>query len=224
MKKNKKIKVIIADDHDLILDGLTLLLGKYPDIQLMDAAKDGKQLMELVKKHRPDVVVTDIRMPVVDGITVIRILSAEEEPIPVIVISTYDDENLIVEAMEAGARGYIIKNAQRGEIIEAIRVVYAGYDHYSPGTSRQLKVALAKSKFNPHKIAAQNLFTAREKEIIRMICQEKESKEIAENLFMSQRTVEGVRTKIKEKMHVTSTIGLILYAVKNGLFNLDDLR
>lgn len=224
MKQKNKIKVLVADDHDIYLDGLTALLCTYPEIELVGSAKDGKELMEMADRYKPDVILTDLRMPVVDGITAIRLISISPRPVPMVALSNYDDDGHITEAMEAGAKGYIIKNSQKGEIIDAIRTVYSGHDHYSPATSLKLKISLSKSKLSPGRIAVNDLYSPREKEIIRMICQQRSNREIGERLFMGKRTVEGKRKKIMEKMGVDNSVGVALYAVKNGLFNIEELR
>ncbi len=224
MKKLRKIKVLVADDHDIYLDGLTALLCTYPEIELVGSARDGKELMEMARKCKPDVILTDLRMPVVDGITAIRLIGISSRPVPMLALSNYDDDSHITDAMEAGAKGYIIKNSQKGEIIDAIRTVYSGRDHYSPATSLKLMTALSKSNISSARIAVHEMFSPREKEIIRMICQQRSNREIAERLFMGKRTVEGKRKRIMEKMGVDNSVGVALYAVKHGLFNLADLR
>ena len=224
MKKINKIKVLVADDHDIYLDGLMALLRAYPEIEVVGSAKDGKQLMQMAEKHKPDVILTDLRMPVVDGITAIRLITISSRPVPMLALSNYDDDSHITEAMEAGAKGYIIKNSQKGEIIDAIRTVHGGYDHFSPATSLTLNMALSKSRVSPGRIAVHDMYSPREKEIIRMICQQRSNREIAERLFMGQRTIEGKRKRIMEKMGVDNSVGVALYAVKNGLFNIEELR
>lgn len=218
----KKIKVIIADDHDVYRDGLRMLLSKEPGIEVIGEASDGRKLVEQVKQLRPEVALTDLKMPVVDGIKAIKEMHDCRLPVKCIAISTYDTDKLIVEALEAGAVGYIIKNAEKGEIIEAIKTVYEGHPYYCNSTSSRLVRKISKSKFNPYTKGTLDLFSEREKEIIKLICLEKTSEEIGKILFMSARTVQGFRARILAKMNVKTVAGIVIYAIKNGLYSIED--
>jgi two-component system response regulator NreC len=221
MSDKKYIRVIIADDHDVYRDGLQLLLKKDPDIKVVGEADNGRTLLELVGKLDPDVVITDLRMPVMDGVSAIIEMNSAYPSVRSIALSTFDSEHLIVEALEAGAVGYIIKNAQKGEIIEAIKTVYDGHPYYCKSTSVRLVKMISDSHFNPYKIKENHLFTEKDKEIIKLICEEKSNKEIGEALFMSSRTVEGLRSKILEKMKVKTAAGIAIYAIKNALYKIN---
>ena len=165
----------------------------------------------------PDVIITDIKMPVTDGIEATKKIIELFPDMGIIGLSMYDDDELIIEMLEAGARGYLIKNAGKEQIIEAIKTVYNNDPYYCKTTSHKLTNMIAKSRFNPYKIAAKVEFTEREIEIIEQICKEMTNKEIGDKLFLSVRTVEGHRQKILEKMNVKNTVGLVVYAIKNGL-------
>jgi len=218
MTPKSKIRVLIADDHAIYLDGLETLLSKDEDIEIIGTASEGGRLIQLTKQLVPDVVLTDLKMPGVDGIDAIREISALQVPTACIALSTFDTDALIVEALEAGAMGYIIKNAQRGEIIEAIKTVNVNQPYYCRSTSLKLARQIAKSNFHPFKNEGSPSFNDTEKEIIRLICRENTSKEISKQIHMSKRTVEGNRAKILEKAGVKTTIGLVIFAVKNGYY------
>ncbi|NCI46319.1 response regulator transcription factor [Sediminibacterium soli] len=220
MSEEKKIRLLIADDHDVYRDGLQLLLSKDPGIVVVDEAANGKELLEKILVTKPDIVLTDLRMPVMDGVEAIASIVQLFPMVRTIALSTFDSEHLIVEALEAGALGYIIKNAQKGEIIDAVRTVYEGHPYYCKSTSVRLVKMISNSHFNPYKIKEQNLFSDKDKEIIRMICEEKSNREIAEVLFMSPRTLEGIRARILEKMKVKTAAGIAIYAIKNSLYRL----
>ncbi len=222
MEQPAQITVIIADDHDIYRDGLCMLLAKDPLIRVLGDAVNGKQLLRLFKEFHPDIVITDLRMPELDGVSAIREMVQLKQDAKIIALSTFDSDTMVTDALEAGAMGYIVKNADRGEITEAIRMVYAGNPYYCKTTSNRLIRLIAKSDFNPYKISGSKLFSDKEREIIKLICDEKTSKEIGDALFMSPRTVEGHRTKILEKMNVKTTAGIAIYALKNGLFLLED--
>jgi DNA-binding NarL/FixJ family response regulator len=215
--QNKKITVIIADDHDVYRDGLRMLLNTDKDIEITGEASNGKQLIDLVKEHTPDVILTDLIMPGVDGVQAIKEIF-KSGVTRIIALSTFDTEYLIVEALEAGALGYILKNAQKGEIIEAIKTIYEFNPYYCKSTSSRLVKLISKSKFNPYTKENLDLFSDKEKEIIRLICEEKTSEEMGTILFMSKRTVDGIRAKILSKMNVKTVAGVAIYAIKNSIF------
>ena len=214
------IKIIIADDHEMYRDGFKLMLTKQADIQLTGEAENGRELLELVAEMRPDVVVTDIKMPVMDGIEAARKISEQYPDVGIIGLSMFDEDDLIVDMLEAGAKGYLLKNASKEQIGEAIRTVYSGDPYYCKSTSRKLTEMIAKSKFNPYRKKEKVEFTERETEVIELVCQELSNKEIAEKLFLSIRTVEGLRLKVAEKMSVKNPVGMVLYALKHGIVKL----
>lgn len=217
MKKAKGIHLLMADDHEIFRDGFKLMLTKYPDIVLVGEAENGKELLELTQKLQPDVIITDIKMPVMDGIEAAKKISELFPDIGIIGLSMFDEDDLIVDMLEAGAKGYLIKNAGKEQITEAIRTVYNNDPYYCKTTSHKLTSMIARSRFNPYKKAAKVEFSEREIEIIDLICNELTNKEISDKLFISIRTVEGHRLKILEKMNVKNTVGLVVYAIKMGL-------
>ncbi len=211
------IKIIIADDHEIFRDGFKLMLSKQKDIQLIGEAANGRELLELVNEHIPDVVITDIKMPIMDGIEAAKKIAAQFPDMGIIGLSMFDEDDLIIDMLEAGAKGYLLKNANKEQIIEAIKTVYNGDPYYCKTTSNKLTQMIAKSKFNPYRKKEAIEFSDREKEIITLVCQELTNKEIADKLFLSSRTVEGHRLKIMEKMNVKNPVGLVVYALKHGL-------
>jgi DNA-binding NarL/FixJ family response regulator len=212
-----EISLVIADDHEIFRDGLALMLSKQKHITLKGQAEDGKELIELVKLHQPDIVLLDIKMPRMDGIEATKLLSTGYPAVRIIALSMYDEENLIIEMLEAGAKGYLLKNADKQEILDAIEQVYDDHVFYCRHTSAKLASLIVNSKFNPYRKKEVVLFTEREKEIIRLICLQYTAQEIGEKLFISKRTVEGYRTKILEKMGVKNTAGVVVYALKHDM-------
>jgi DNA-binding NarL/FixJ family response regulator len=217
MKKTKGIQLLMADDHEIFRDGFKLMLTKYPDIVLAGEAENGRELLELTQKLQPDVIITDIKMPIMDGIEAAKKICELFPDIGIIGLSMFDEDDQIVDMLEAGAKGYLIKNAGKEQITEAIRTVYQGDPYYCKTTSHKLTSMIARSRFNPYKKAARVEFSEREVEIIDLICRECTNKEISDKLFISVRTVEGHRLKILEKMNVKNTVGLVVYAIKMGL-------
>jgi DNA-binding NarL/FixJ family response regulator len=217
MKKTKGIQLLMADDHEIFRDGFKLMLTRYPDIVLAGEAENGRELLELTQKLQPDVIITDIKMPIMDGIEAAKKICELFPDIGIIGLSMFDEDDQIVDMLEAGAKGYLIKNAGKEQITEAIRTVYNHDPYYCKTTSHKLTSMIARSRFNPYKKAARVEFSEREVEIIDLICRECTNKEISDKLFISVRTVEGHRLKILEKMNVKNTVGLVVYAIKMGL-------
>jgi two-component system, NarL family, response regulator NreC len=220
MKAVNPIKIIIADDHEIFRDGLKLMLSKYPGISILAEASNGKELVTLVDEHNPEVILTDIVMPVMDGIEAVKKIRETRPDAAIIALSMFDNESLIVDMLEAGAIGYLLKNADKEEILEAIHSVSMHRPYYCKSTSIKLAKLISKSKFKGLETKIE--FSEKEKEIIQYVCQEFTNKEIGTKLFLSKRTVDGYRSKIMEKMQVKSTAGIVIYAIKHGLYNLDE--
>jgi len=211
------IRLIIADDHEIFRDGLALMLSRQKDIILLGQASNGKELVELTEQQNPDVIITDIKMPVMDGIQASKLILKKHPDTKIIALSMFDEETLIVDMLEAGAKGYLLKNADKQEILDAIEMVYEDKTYYCHHTSAKLTNMIVKSNFNPYKKKEPVNFNDREIEIIKLICQQNSSKEISDKLYLSSRTVEGYRTKILEKMNARNTVGVVVYALKHNL-------
>lgn len=215
------IKVVLADDHEIFRDGFRVMLKKHPGIDLIGEACDGNELIQQVRKLLPDVVVTDIKMPVLDGIQATQKLINEMPNLGVIALSMFDEENLIVDMMDAGAKGYLLKNADKKEIFAAIECVNKGNFYYCNHTSTKLVGMLSKSNH----IAAKQIeevaeFNKKELEVIQLVCKELSNKEIAEHLCLNLRTVEKYRERIHEKTGAKNVVGLVVYAIRHGLYKL----
>jgi DNA-binding NarL/FixJ family response regulator len=219
----KTIRLVIADDHEIFRDGLALMLSKQDSLTLVGQAGDGRELIQLVTEQRPDLVITDIKMPKLDGIAASKLLLKENPDLKIIALSMFDEENLIVEMLETGAKGYLLKNADKKEILEAIFTVYEGNIYYCRDTTARLATLIVKSKFDPQKKKIAALFTDREKEIIRLICLQCTAQEIGDRLFLSKRTVEGYRTRILEKMDARNTAGVVVFALRQGMISEKDI-
>jgi len=218
------ISLVIADDHEIFRDGLALMLSKQETLSLVGQASNGRELIQLVTDKKPDLVLTDIKMPHLDGIAAAKLLLQQNPGLKIIALSMFEEENLIVEMLEAGAKGYLLKNADKKEILEAIFTVHGGDIFYCRHTSARLASLIVKSKFDPHKRDPGTLFTERERQVIQLICRQHTAQEIGEKLFLSKRTVEGYRTKILEKMEVKNTAGVVIFALKHNLINEKDIQ
>ncbi len=220
---NTSISLVIADDHEIFRDGLALMLSKQDNVKLAGQAGDGLQLMRIAEETRPDIVVTDIKMPRMDGIAAARQLLQRYPEMKIIALSMFEEEDLIVEMLEAGARGYLLKNAGKKEILDAIATVQEGNIFYCRHTTARLASLIVKSKFEQQKRSPGALFTDREREIVRLICRQHTAQEIGEKLFLSKRTVEGYRTRILEKMDVKNTAGVVIFALKHSIIREEEI-
>ncbi len=212
------IDIIIADDHEIFRDGFKVMCSKEKSIRILGEAGNGEELLQKVRELKPEVVVTDIKMPVLDGIAATRLLTKEFPDIGIIALSMFDEEDLIVEMLEAGAKGYLIKNAQKQEVFDAIETVHNKATYYCNQTSTRLAGMIAASRFDSKQKKEQFDFTEKELEIIKMICEEHSSREIADKLCLGVRTVEGYREKIQQKMKAKNMAGVVVYAIRNGIY------
>jgi two-component system response regulator NreC len=217
------ISLVIADDHEIFRDGLALMLSKQEGLILAGQAGNGRELVELVEKTSPDLVITDIKMPLMDGIDATRLLLKIKPDLKIIALSMFDEDNLIVEMLEAGAKGYLLKNADKKEVLEAITTVNDDNIFYCKHTSTILATMIVKSRFDQRRKKNEVVFTDREKEIIVLICKQLTAQQMGDQLFLSKRTVEGYRTKIMEKMDAKNTAGVVIFALKNNLIKEEDV-
>ena len=217
------ISLIIADDHEIFRDGLALMLSKQESVALVGQAGDGHELLQLVDEKKPDMVLTDIKMPRLDGISASRLLLQRYPDLKIIALSMFEEESLIVEMLETGAKGYLLKNADKKEIMEAIATVNEGSIYYCKHTTAHLASLIVKSKFDSRLKAPAALFTDRERDIIRLICRQHTAQEIGDLLFLSKRTVEGYRTRILEKMDVKNTAGVVIFALKHNIIREEEI-
>jgi DNA-binding NarL/FixJ family response regulator len=217
------INIVIADDHEIFLDGLALMLSRQPNFNICGRASNGVQLMEIVDREKPDIVLTDIRMPVVDGIQSTKQILAAYPAMGIIALSMFDEENLVVEMLEAGAKGYLLKNAHKDEIIDAINTVHQNKVYYCAKTSFLLASMIVRSRTGSAAQQPAVVLNDREKDIIRMICQQQTTQEIADKIYLSKRTVEGYRVKILEKIQAKNIAGVVIFALKNNIIKEEDV-
>lgn len=220
MKNILNIKVIIADDHEIFRKGLQLMLCKEPGITVIGGARNGKELIEMIEREKPDVVLTDIVMPEMSGVDAARLISTAYPDIGIIALSMYSQECLVMDMLEAGAIGYLLKNTAMDEILEAIRSVNMLTPYYCRNASDNIARHHAKARQKTTDNRTE--FTQKEKEIISFICEGFTNKEIGKRMFLSKRTVDCYRSKILDKMHVKSTAGIVTYAISNSLYKLEN--
>lgn len=212
-----KIRVLIADDHEMVREGLQAMLNKISDIEVIGEACNGAELIELSKKLKPDVILTDVKMPKTDGVEATRIIKKEMPHIGVVALSSFDEESFITDMINAGAKGYLLKNAAKVELLEAIRAAYRDENYYCRHTNIKLAKMIAKGGASAS-ASRMETFTERELQVIEMICKGFSSKEIARELNLKTRTIERYRDAIMSKMEVKNAAAVVLYAVEHGLY------
>lgn len=213
----KKIQVAIADDYKIFREGLKISLAQDEQMEVLYEADNGEALLKEVEKKLPDVIIMDLKMPLMDGMEATRIIRKKYNEVKILVVSMYDDDKFIIHLMEIGANGYLFKNAEPDEIRKAIHSVYEnGYYFNDIVNKALLKKLVLKGNIKPS--FNQNVeLTERELEVLKLICAEKTAAEIGKEIFLSHRSVEGIRQRLIEKVGVRNTAGLVMFAVKNGL-------
>ncbi len=214
--EKRKIRVIIADDHMLFRSGLRTLLHQLGNIDIVGEAINGQDLLKRSIELTPDVILTDIGMPIMDGVIATKEIARRKLGSRIVVLSAFGKEEAILKMLEAGALGYVLKTADCEEISEAISTVYHHKPYFCKEIAERLTEIVTKNYQLPPSPDVH--FTEREREIMRLICKECTSKEIAYTLSLSKRTVEGHRTRIMDKVGAKSIAGVIRYAVEKGVW------
>lgn len=215
------IKVAIADDHKIFRSGVIQTLTPYENINVVFEAEDGEHLMQIMLEQQPDVILMDLKMPKMDGIQATIKVKEKYPQVKIIILTMYEDDNFIVHLVENGANAYLLKNSEPEEIYEAICTTFEKGFYFNENVNLALlKKVLHKNKqqFKPT-FKNEVQLTDRELEVLKLICSEQTTQEISEQIFLSPRTVEGLRQKLLEKLGVKNTVGLVLYAFRNGLID-----
>ena len=211
------IRILLADDHTVMRDGLRALLERQPDIEVVAEAADGRECVRLAEEHCPDVVVMDIAMPNMNGIEATRRIVADRPRTAVVILSMHQDESYVLRALKAGAKGYLLKDSLRADVIEAIRAVAQGRSFLTRKIGRILQEDYVRQLENRGLDDTYDLLTTREREILQLIAEGRTNKEAATLLNVSVTTVETHRTHILQKLGLHSIPELILYAVRKGI-------
>ncbi len=211
------IRIVLADDHTILRNGLRLLLERHPDLSVVGEAANGREAVEVATRESPHVVVMDISMPILNGIEAARRITSELPRTAVIVLSVHSDEAYILRALKAGARGYLLKDSAEADLIQAVRAVSAGKAYFSPAVSKVLAEDYVRQVRQQGVDDPYELLTPRERELLQLIIELKPTKEIADLLHLSPHTVDTHRSNLMQKLNVHSIPELILYAVRKGL-------
>jgi DNA-binding NarL/FixJ family response regulator len=217
--REKKIRILLADDHTVMRRGLRLLLESQPDFTVVAEASDGKQAIAQAEATRPDVIVLDIAMPTLNGIEAAQRLLASAPQLSIVVLSMHSDEGYVLRALKAGAKAYLLKDSAEGDLIEAIKAVTRGKTFFSPEITKMLAEDYVREIRTRGVKDSYELLTPREREILQLLAAGKSNKDIATLLNLSLYTVETHRRNLQDKLNVHSFAELILYAVRKGVIS-----
>ncbi len=216
--EEKKIRLLIADDHQIVRDGIVALLQSDQHFVIAGKACNGKMALELAGELHPDLVIMDVSMPVMDGITSTRLIREKYPEIKVLALTMTNELEHIKNMVDAGAGGYLLKNSGKEELITAINEVLAGHEYFSGEVKDAIVREMMKKKTTNDRLAGEPIpLTRREKDVLLLIVQEFTNSEIAEKLFISVRTVDAHRRNLLEKTGARNTAGLVKYAIDNQL-------
>lgn len=205
------IRILIADDHAVVREGLAAMIQRRADLRVVAEAEDGQRALELVRQHKPDVILMDLRMPVLGGVEAITRIRAEQPQARIIVLTTYDGDEDIYRALQAGARAYLLKDTPRDELLDAIRAVHAGQKRISPEAAAKLTERLTTPELTP-----------RELDVLRLIVAGQSNKEIGAALHIAEGTVKIHTNNLLSKLGVADRTQAAIEAVKRGLVHLDE--
>lgn len=214
-----EIRILLADDHHVMRDGLRLLLERQPGMEVIGEAGDGRDIVKLALEQNPDVVVMDIAMPNMNGIEATRRIVSKNPRTGVVILSMHHDESYVIRSLKAGALGYLLKDSVKADLIDAIRAVSEGRSFFSPKISKILQEDFMRLFESREVEDSYDLLTDREREILQLVAEGKTNKEIANLLNVSLYTVDTHRTHILQKLNLHSVPEVILYAVRKGIIS-----
>jgi DNA-binding NarL/FixJ family response regulator len=213
------VRILIADDHSLIRAGLRALLAHEPRFEVVAEATDGQAAVEAAQRERPQVAILDIGMPTLNGIEAARRISAAVDNVQLIMLTVYSDEGYLLNALRAGARGYVLKSSAGSEIVDAVRAVSEGKAFFSPKISRILADDYTRFLEREHVADSFDLLTGRERQILQLLAEGQSNKDIASILNISLTTVLCHRQHIFQKLNLHNVSDLILYAIRKGVIS-----
>jgi two-component system, NarL family, response regulator LiaR len=210
------MKVIICDDQAIVRDGLEMLLKLEPDIQVVGTADDGAAAVELAGNKKPDLVLMDLKMPVMNGVEAIRQIKTKYPEVKILVLTTYDDDEWVFDAIQAGASGYLLKDTPRDEVLKAIRGTVSGKTYVDPSVAGKILHQASSRQTQPSTLVTSKL-TDRETEVLRLIARGLSNTDIAGRLFLSEGTVRNHVSSILSKLGVADRTQAAVIAIQHGL-------
>ena len=215
----KKLRILLADDHIVMRTGLRALLERQPNLEVVGESENGRETVALAVSLRPDVVVMDVGMPVLNGIEATQMIVTQCPTIAVVILSMHADESYVMRALKAGARGYLLKDSAAADLIGAILAISQGKSFFSPKVSRILAEDYVRVLKQKGAVDTYDLLTSREREILQLLAEGKANKEVATALNISPYTVETHRSHILQKLNLHNSAELVLYAVRKGIIS-----
>ena len=216
----EKIKIIIADDHTIFRQGLRMLLAQEDDMEVVGEAADGIEALELAKKHNPDIILLDIAMPNMDGVKVAGTIKKSFPQIKIIVLTSYSDDQFLFEFLKLGVSGFVLKDSASQELIYSIRKSNEGMVFFDPSVSKKVMEKFTQVSGGKSDFVNYGKLSDREKEVLRLVAEGCATKEVAEKLYISPKTVENHRANIMKKLNIRDRTGLTKYALRLGLIDL----
>lgn len=213
----RKIRILLADDHQLMRSGVRLMLEREADLAVVGEASDGREAVTLAKSLKPEVVVMDIGMPNLNGIEAAHQMTQENPELAIVIVSMHSDESYVLRALKGGARGYLLKDSAEADLIKAVHAVASGKSFFSPAVSKLLLDDYVRKLKRSGTEDAYDLLTPREREVLQLIAEGKSNKDIANLLNLSVYTVESHRANLMEKLNLRGLPEVILYAVRKGI-------
>ena len=213
------IRVLIADDQELVRAGFHALVDAQPDLEVVGEAADGEEAVRLSRLHVPDVVLMDIRMPGMDGLEATRTLVADPalEPVRIVILTTFDLDEYVFEALRDGASGFLVKSTEPGELVHAVRAVAAGDALLSPSVTKRLVAEFAARAKQPHTAAELDALTDREREVVGLVAEGLSNQQIAQRLYMSPATAKTHVSRAMVKLGARDRAQLVVFAYESGL-------
>jgi two-component system, NarL family, response regulator NreC len=215
----KKLRILLADDHIVMRTGLRALLERQPNLEVVGESENGRETVALAASLRPDVVVMDVGMPVLNGIEATQTIVTQCPTIAVVILSMHADESYVMRALKAGARGYLLKDSAAADLMGAIQAISQGKSFFSPKVSRILAEDYVRVLKQKGAVDTYDLLTSREREILQLLAEGKTNKEVATALNISPYTVETHRSHILQKLNLHNSAELVLYAVRKGIIS-----
>ena len=213
----ESMKVLIADDHPVVREGISAMLNRQPDIEVVGEAENGRECVEKTRELRPDIVLMDLRMPEMDGVEAMRQIAATNPEVRFIVLTTYDNDEYIFKGIEAGARAYLLKDSPREELFKAIRAVHRGESLIQPAVAGKVLDRFAELS---RQVQAPEALSDREVEVVKLMAEGTANKEIAVSLHISESTVKTHIQTIFQKLGVSDRTGAVTQAIRKGIIRL----
>jgi two-component system, NarL family, response regulator NreC len=211
------IRVLVADDHAIVRDGIKAAVGAVGDISVVGEAENGKEAVSMTRELTPDIVIMDIGMPVLNGIEATRQITKAFPGAKVLILTMHNDDKYIFQSLKAGATGYVLKGSGMAELIDAIRSIHSGNPYFSPPVSRKIMESYLSDEDTKKKGGRSEILTGREREVLQLIAEGYSNLKTAELIGISPKTVETHRSNIMKKLGVHDVAGLVKYAIKQGI-------